>query len=82
MKRTLIFASIAGLGLASAAAAAQFDEVDADGDGLVSLAELQAAAPDATAEDFATYDYDSDGGLNESEFAVWSASHSEDRSGY
>lgn len=44
--------------------------LDADGDGMVTLAELQAVYPDFSAEDFAQVDTDDDEMLNEDEMAV------------
>ncbi|GIT92853.1 hypothetical protein JANAI62_33110 [Jannaschia pagri] len=41
--------------------------MDTDGDGNVSMEELQAAYPDATADTFAAIDTDADGVLNETE---------------
>jgi len=44
--------------------------LDADGDGMVTLAELQAVYPDFSAEDFALADTDDDQMLSEDEMAV------------
>ena len=71
MTNKLLIASLAALGFAGAAAAAEFSEVDADANGLASLEEIQAIAPDVTQADFDSYDSDADGALNEDEFAVW-----------
>jgi hypothetical protein len=74
MTRTLLITSVAAaLGLAGAATAADFTEVDADANGLVSLQEVQAIAPDVTEDEFSSYDGDADGSLNEDEFATWDA---------
>lgn len=43
---------------------------DADGDGIVTLAELQAVYPDFSVEDFALADTDDDEMLSEDEMAV------------
>lgn len=60
--------------LASTGAHAQdvnFADVDADGSGGLSLAEVQAVAPSATQEQFTAYDTDGSGELSEAEFAAW-----------
>jgi len=44
--------------------------LDSDGDGLVSLAEVQAAYPEVTEADFNTADGDGDGMLNETELSM------------
>jgi hypothetical protein len=73
MKTTLTTAAAAGLLLGGAALAAEFSEVDADQSGLLSLEEVQAVAPDVTADEFSSYDGDANGGLDEDEFAIWEA---------
>jgi len=50
-----------------------FSALDADGSGGISLAELAAAAPDATAETFAAYDFDGSGELSADEYAAWAS---------
>jgi len=42
-------------------------EVDANGDGVLSVEEVQAVWPDMTAEQFAELDTDGDGALNDAE---------------
>lgn len=42
-------------------------EVDANGDGLLSVAEVQAVFPDVTAEQFSAMDLNADGGLDDGE---------------
>ena len=42
-------------------------EVDANGDGLLSVAEVQAVFPDVTAEQFSAMDLNADGGLDDAE---------------
>ncbi len=71
MKKPLLIAAIAALGVAGAAAATEFAEVDTDGNGLLSLQEVQAIANDVTQDQFDIYDGDSDGGLDEQEFTLW-----------
>lgn len=44
--------------------------LDADADGLVTIEELQAVNPDATAEEFATYDVDASGALDAEELVA------------
>lgn len=63
----------AGAGAALAGDGKDFAALDADKSGALSLAEVQAGAPDATAEDFARYDVDKTGDLSAEEFAVWQA---------
>ncbi|MGI3184882.1 EF-hand domain-containing protein [Nioella aestuarii] len=57
-------ASLAGAALLVAALAAQGAPMDADGDGLVTLEELQASIPEATEELFMTMDIDDSGALD------------------
>jgi len=52
------------------ASALTYEEVDADGDGTVTLAEAGTAMPDMAAEDVASLDTDGDGSLSMEEFAV------------
>ncbi|GKY86818.1 EF-hand domain-containing protein [Sinisalibacter aestuarii] len=56
--------------LVSGSAAFAQDALDADGDGLVTLAELQAMYPDFTDEQFAEADTDASGALDEAELAA------------
>ena len=42
-------------------------EVDANGDGLLSVSEVQAVYPDVTAETFSAMDLNADGALDDSE---------------
>lgn len=67
MKKILMTA-IAGLTL-TAPAFAQAN-LDADGDGVVTLEEVQAVNPDITAEDFAAMDTNGDGSLDADEVAA------------
>lgn len=48
-----------------------FAALDGDKSGGLSLAEVQAAAPDVTSEAFGRYDSDSSGELSQTEFAVF-----------
>jgi hypothetical protein len=56
--------ALAGGALLLAALAAQGAPLDADGDGLVTLEELQAVLPDTTEELFVTLDSDDSGTLD------------------
>ncbi|MEM9233677.1 MAG: hypothetical protein AAGA69_05500, partial [Pseudomonadota bacterium] len=68
--RILILAAAGSL-LATGAMAQTVADLDSDQDGQLSLAEVQAAAPDVSAEVFASYDTDQNGYLSEEEFEVW-----------
>ena len=51
-------------------AGAMTADVDTDGDGFASMAELQAIFPDLTEEQFAEIDTDGDGFVNDEEMLV------------
>jgi len=55
------------LGLPACAFAAIAAEVDSNGDGLLSVMEVQAILPDITAEQFSSMDLNADGALDEDE---------------
>lgn len=80
-----LFASVATIAaLTAGAALAQdvaFTDVDADADGLLSLEEVQTAAPEVTEEEFNSYDADVDGFLNEDEFTAWAEGSAEPAEG-
>lgn len=79
MIRTLsVIAALSAFGLASPALAGDFATLDTDGSGGLSLAEVQAAAPEVTEEEFAGYDVDESGELSEVEFDAWKASKTEE----
>ncbi len=59
--------------IAGAAYAADFDALDTDGSGGLSIAEVQAAAPNVSTEEFAAYDADGSGELSRGEFDQWKA---------
>lgn len=63
---TMAAALLAGAAMAQGAS---FSATDADGDGAVTLTELQAAFPEASAEQFAVADANADGALTADEFA-------------
>ncbi|MED5548325.1 MAG: hypothetical protein VX529_03120 [Pseudomonadota bacterium] len=82
MKKTVLIASVAALGLAAPVFAQDttFADADTDMSGGLSLAEVQAIAPDVTSEGFDAYDADADGELNEDEFDTWKMANPEDSS--
>ena len=64
-----IFAAVvAALGFAAMAADTKFEAADRDGDGLLSMAEVVLAMPDATPDAFKSADSDQNGVLNEAEY--------------
>ena len=63
--KTLLLTTAFGLGLATVAAAAE--EIDANGDGLLTLDEVQAAFPEITADSFTAMDVNADGALDDDE---------------
>jgi len=71
MSRRLIALAAAAGFISTAALAADFSALDADGSGGLSFAEIQAAAPSVTAEEFAAADTDGTGELSRDEFEVW-----------
>lgn len=61
-------AILTGMGiLATSAFAAGAIEIDANGDGVVTVEEMQAVFPDMTAETFASLDSNDDGALDDAE---------------
>ena len=73
--KTLFITAAAVAGLSGAAFAQDvelnFDELDTNGDGGVSLQEVQAADPEVEATDFNAFDRDYDAKLDETEFDAW-----------
>lgn len=69
--KTFLISGVSALALAGMALAVPFEEADTDGDGRISLSELQAIDPDTTEAEFTLYDVDLDGGLDENEYAAW-----------
>ena len=66
---TKFIAIVLGLGfLANSAIAAS--EVDANGDGLMTIDEVQAVFPDVTADAFAEADVNDDGALDDAEMVA------------
>ena len=82
MKKTVLIASVAAFGLAAPVFAQDttFADADTDMSGGLSLAEVQAIAPDVTSEGFNAYDADADGELNEDEFDTWKMANPEESS--
>lgn len=66
--KTILMSAVAAVAL-TAPAWAQAD-LDANGDGMVTLDEVQAVNPDITAEDFSAMDTDSDGVLSPEEVSA------------
>ncbi|MEL7150508.1 MAG: EF-hand domain-containing protein [Pseudomonadota bacterium] len=64
----LILAGLLGLGVSTAALAAEVE--DADGDGMYSMEELMVAFPTLTEELFGTIDGNGDGAVDEAELAA------------
>lgn len=75
MKRQVLISTIAAAAFAGTAfaQAPMFDDVDVDSDGLVTLSEAQAVAPELTEDEFAAFDVNADGGLDQGEFDAWAA---------
>lgn len=67
--RGVSFAALIAL-LAAGAASALSEKIDTDGDGLASLAEIQAAYPDVSEDLFAETDLDGDGYIDDEEMAA------------
>ncbi len=68
LPRTLTFLSAIGLALPGLALAAT--ELDANGDGLLTLDEVQAVMPETTAESFSAMDTNADGALDSDEVGM------------
>jgi len=69
MKKTSVSAAAALmiLGLPAAGMSAGAAEVDANGDGVLSVVEVQNVYPDVTADQFTAMDLNADGALDEAE---------------
>lgn len=65
LKLTAIIA--AALSVPAYAMGAGATEVDANGDGILSMAEVQAVYPDVTTEQFSAMDLNADGALDDGE---------------
>ncbi len=69
MKKLLAILAISMFAV-TAVQAAEFSEVDADGDGAISMEEAKAAMPDLNEDAFKAADADGNGTLSEAEFAT------------
>lgn len=58
------------LGMGALATSAFAQDVDANGDGLMTMDEIQAAYPDMTAEQFSQIDTNGDGAIDNAEFTA------------
>lgn len=76
--KTFLISGVSALALAGMALAVPFEEADTDGDGQISLSEIQAIDPNTTEAEFTLYDVDLDGGLDEDEYAAWRAATQRD----
>lgn len=64
-------AIVLGLGvMAASALSATAGEIDSNGDGLMTIDEVQAVFPDVTAESFAEVDTNDDGALDDAEMVA------------
>lgn len=70
MKKFLI-STVSAVAFAGAAMATPFEDVDTDGDGNISLEELQAVDPNVTEAEFTLYDTDLSGDLDEEQYEAW-----------
>lgn len=66
--RTL--AATAAFGLFAGSAFAAFSDMDANGDGALSVDEFATAFPDASTDAFAAIDVNADGGVTEEEYVA------------
>ncbi|MFV0515754.1 MAG: hypothetical protein ACK5MY_19250 [Jhaorihella sp.] len=66
--RSIILTALIGAGLSAPAWAA--NNIDANGDGMISLEEVQAVYPEITAETFSAMDVDQSGALDADEAAA------------
>jgi hypothetical protein len=64
LSTTAAILALTGSAFAMSGAAA---EIDADGDGILSVVEVQAIYPDVTAEQFSEMDLNADGALDDNE---------------
>ncbi|MEM8771557.1 MAG: hypothetical protein AAGD92_07905 [Pseudomonadota bacterium] len=73
----LISLGFAMTATAACAVGADFEALDTDGSGGLSLLEVQTAAPSVSTEEFAAFDADANGELSKGEFEDWKASKKE-----
>ncbi len=76
--KSLLTSLVAIFATGALAEKANFESLDADGSGGLSLTEVQAAAPAVTADEFSAYDEDASGELSVDEFSTWMASQSDE----
>lgn len=67
---TKFIAIVLGMGFLANSALAASEEVDANGDGMMTIDEVQAVFPDVTAEAFAEADANNDGALDDEEMVA------------
>ena len=67
---TLVAALATTVAFSTFAASAFTADIDTDGDGMASLAELQISNPDLTEEAYLDMDTDGDGFINDEEMAI------------
>lgn len=67
MRNTIVIAAVLA---AAPALAQQIEEIDTDGDGVVTYEEMVAVYPDTTPEAFAQIDTGADGAVDESELTA------------
>lgn len=68
--KTILTTTATVLALAAPSWAASVSALDANGDGLVTLDEVQAVSPEITLEEFASVDANADGSLSDEEIAA------------
>lgn len=68
--KTILATTAAVLALAAPTWAASVSELDANGDGVVTIDEMQAAYPEITAEEFAAVDTNADGAVDDEELSA------------
>ena len=68
--KTILTTTAAVLALSAPSWAASVSELDGDGDGAVTIDELQVAYPEITAEEFAAMDTNADGVLDDEEISA------------
>lgn len=69
--KTFLISGVSAIALAGMALAVPFEDADTDGNGTISLSELQAIDPAASEAEFTLYDVNLDGELDEDEYAAW-----------
>ena len=67
---TKFIAAVLGVSAMATTAFADMSTLDANGDGLVTVEELQAAYPEVTAEQFSEIDANGDGAVDDAEMSA------------